>query len=208
MTQTPSDTTPGFRFWHGAQRWTGTPELRPSRPQSYHCGPGLYLTTHVDTARKYAKGGGQMVLVEVAPEATVLEDSWLPLADLLQGLASLPRVKGRKAIEQDLRQSAQRFPDGQMPAEFLMNLCVNQDALGGETGPALARWYASKGIDVSLYSRSRGEDWVVVFNPTKIRQARVCRGNEPWEIGDFPMWRAQHAAVSPPEPPPRRPRPR
>ncbi len=187
--------TPTLKFWHGAQRWSGRAELRPSRPKCYECGPGLYLSNRHATARKYAKGGGQTVLVELSPDVVRLEDCRLTLEEMLEGLASLPRVKGRKHIEEGLRKSSQRHGGGPMPAEYLMNYCVNYESLGGESGPALARWYASKGIDLSVYSRPGGEDWVVVFNPAKVVRAQVLKADAAWEQGDFPGFETQRESL-------------
>ena len=199
------DNTPDtLRFWHGGQRWTGSPELRPSRSKSYECGPGIYLTTRLATARKYAKGAGQTVLMELSPDVTLLEDTTLTLDELLEGLAQLPRVRGRKDIEARLRENAARHPDGQLPAIYLLNLCVNNEALGGDTGPALARWMTGKGIDASLNSKSN-EDWLVVFNPAKIQKATVLKGDAPWDIGDLPLFKEQVASLGE-SPKPRKPR--
>ncbi len=192
----PTENT--LKFWHGAQRWEGRAELRPSRPKSYECGPGLYLTNEVNTARKYAKGAGQTVLIELDPSVCLLEDAHLTLSEMLEGLASLPRVKGRKEIQEGLTRAAVRHPDGQLPACYLLNWCVNNDALGGDSGPALARFFVSKGIDASLYSRPGDEDWVVVFNVDKVRKATVFKANAAWELGSFPPLRAQRAALEAP----------
>lgn len=201
---------PTLRFWHGAQRWSGRAELRPSRPKCYECGPGIYLSNRQSTARKYAKGGGQTVLVELSPDVVVLEDIRLTLDEMLEGLASLPRVRGRKDIEAGLQKSALRHPDGLMPAEYLMNYCVNYESLGGESGPALARWYVSKGIDVSVYTRPGDEDWVVVFNPDKVVSAQVLKADAAWEVGDFEKLSVQRdrlAKSAPVMPRPSFPRP-
>jgi hypothetical protein len=200
---------PTLKFWHGAKRWEGRAELRPSRPKSYECGPGLYLTNHVNTARSYAKGAGQTVLLELAPSVVLLEDATLTLEEMLEGLASLPRVRGRKEIVDGLKKAALRHPSGDLPACYLLNWCVNNDALGGDSGPALARFFVSKGIDASVYSRPGTEDWVVLFNMDKVVRATVMKSNAAWEVGDFPRLREQVAALSAPsaEPtvdPPRR----
>jgi len=184
-----------LKFWHGAQRWEGRAELRPSRAKSYECGPGLYLTNELSTARGYAKGAGQTVLIELDPQVVLLEERTLSLDEMLEGLASLPRVRGRKEIADGLRQAAERHPSGQMPACYLLNWCVNNDALGGESGPALARFLVSKGIDASVYSRPGDEDWVVVFNMEKVRRCTVLKANAAWELGDFSTLRAQRSAL-------------
>lgn len=191
---------PTLKFWHGAQRWDGRAELRPSRPKSYECGPGLYLTNHVNTARSYSKGAGQTVLIELAPDVVLLEDRTLSLAEMLEGLDQLPRVRGRKEIVAGLKKASERHPDGRMPACYLLNWCVNTDSLGGDSGPSLARFLVSKGIDASLYARPGTEDWVIVFNMDKVRRATVFKADAAWEQGDFPRLRAQVEALREPAP--------
>lgn len=188
-----------LQFWHGAQRWTGQPELRPCRPKSYECGPGLYLTNRYATARKYAKGGGQTVLVTLEPDVTLLEDVRLPLTTLLEGLAELPRVRGRQEIRRRLEEAAayQKQPD--LPASYLLNNCINTESLGGDTGPVLARWFVAQGIDVSRYDRPGDEDWLVVFNMDKIARARPMKADDAYALGDFPTLPQQRLVVSPVE---------
>lgn len=188
MTSAPETT---LKFWHGAQRWEGRAELRPSRAKSYECGPGLYLTTSVNTARSYSKGAGRTVLIELAPDVVLLEDRTLTLAEMLEGLDSLPRVRGRKEIVAGLQRAAERHPNGQLPACYLLNWCVNTESLSGDSGPALARFLVSKGIDASVYSRPGAEDWVIVFNTQKVQKATVMTANAAWEQGDFPRLRDQ-----------------
>lgn len=173
-------------FWHGSQRWSGTPQLQPARPKCYEHGPGLYLTTALPTARKYARGAGKAVLVEVDPNLTFLEDAKLTLAQQLEGLAQLPRVRHRKAVEAGLCESAARHPVGNpIPAIYLLNYLVNYDALGGEAGPALARWFVAQGIDASRAKEGREESWVVLFNLDKIRRAQPLPAAQADAIDSF-----------------------
>lgn len=198
---TPPQST--LKFWHGAHRWEGDPKLHPAKPENYQCGPGLYLTTRYETARKYAKGGGQTVLVELDSNTCLLEDATLTLPEMLEGLASLPRVKDRKGLIADLKRSAERHArrNGEapevvlLPAYYLMNYCINARTLGGESGPALAKWYANKGIDASVTPQSGDEEWLTVFNMDKVVSCLPMKADAAWPLGNFQRIRVQRQAL-------------
>lgn len=158
-------TSPTIKCWHGSQRWPGSPEIQPVSKGRYESGPGLYLTTRRSTAAKYARGAGSLVMVEIDPSVRLLEDTRFTRAQMQDALDGLHRLRNRKKIEQDLDDNIARHPDGKLLAIYLVNLCVNYEALTGANGPALARWLADNGVDASLDQRGSGEDWLVVFNP-------------------------------------------
>lgn len=163
-----SPSTQSVKFWHGSQKWSGSPVVQPSRKGCYECGPGLYLTTHRTTAAKYSRGAGSLVMVEIDPGVRLLQDATFTRAQMQEALDSLPRLRNRKKIEADLDECLTRHPDGQLMAIYLVNLCVNHEALSGENGPALARWLTQNGVDASLEGKSGKEDWLIVFNPKVI----------------------------------------
>lgn len=185
-----------LQFWHGSQRWTGHPKLNPSRPGCYECGPGLYLTTGVETARKYSGGSGKTMLIEVAADIKLLEDSYLSAQEMRDAIASLPRVKNRRGLMADLEDCFKRYPSNRVPAACLVNLCVNNESIGGQSGPALAKWLAEKGIDASLTSAYGQEEWLIVFNLEKIKKFRAVAPSEAWEVGNQPFYKAQLAQIN------------
>ena len=63
----------------GTQVWEGRPYIKESRKGHSEHGPGLYFTTKLQTARKYAKGRGTVLRVEIDPRFTWLEDAKIPL---------------------------------------------------------------------------------------------------------------------------------
>jgi hypothetical protein len=166
-------------LWHGSQRWEGPPRIVTSRKGQVEHGPGLYLTTSADTARKYAKGGGSVMRFEVAP-LRWLGDAWLPADTMVRFLRSLDRVKNRTKIEADIRAVEERLRsrrNGSVPAAILVNLMYNHGALSGDKGPALAEFYTRHGIDADHVTKGN-EDWVVLFNLDKILSHRkVCAGD-------------------------------
>lgn len=172
--------------WHGSQRWTGRPDVQPSAKGRYECGPGIYLTTHRGRASQYAKGAGSLVVVELDPNTRFLESARLTRAQMEDALESMPHMRNRKKVKADLDASAAHHPDGLLPACYLVNFCIDHNALGGEAGPELARWLSSNGIDASLHSPTSGEEWVVVFNPAVIKSSLKVSSKQaddhPWEF--------------------------
>jgi hypothetical protein len=158
-------------FYHGAQRWEGTPSIVAHRKGHAEHGAGIYLTTSWTTASNYAKGGGSVYRFEVAPDVGWLEDARLPVAETVRWVKSLPRLKGKADIVATLERVAGRVGPS-IPAETLIAAFVNFGASAGQHGPSLAEYLVAHGIDASHVSRS-GEDWVVVFNPAKV--LRVTR---------------------------------
>ena len=165
-------------LWHGAHRWEGPPQLRPAGKGKSEEGSGLYLTTSEQTASKYAKGGGAVLRFEIDSDLRLLEDAWLDTADVVAFVESIPRLRNKKQVLADIQRAAGRQPDPtKIPAYVVENLMVNHDALKGEAGPALARWFVSRGIDANVIRRS-DEDWLVLYNLDKIQSYRRAKTDE------------------------------
>jgi len=178
-------------LYTGAQVWEGPPRIRPSRKGRYEHGPGLYFTTSLSTARKYAKGRGVVLRVEIDPRFTWLEDALLPTDGVIEWLETYPRLRRRREMIEDVLRSTKRTESRTGPgltrASVLVNLAVNNEVLSGETGPALAEFLASHGIGASLVTnptgRGREEDWVVLFDPSKvISWERVGPDEDEWDL--------------------------
>ncbi len=159
-------------FYHGSQRWDGPPEIRKARKGQIEHGPGLYLTTSIDTARKYAKGGGVVLRFEIAMPLRWLEDARIPAKEMIRFVREAmpaPKAKRVKVIA-DIERNAARFGDNPaLLAGVLVNLLPYYEAVKGEGGPALARYLVERGIDAG-HVQTHGEDWVVLFNLDKIVQ--------------------------------------
>lgn len=163
---------PDLRLYHGGQRWTGSAEIRPHRRGEAEHGPGIYLTTSWETARRYARGGGAVYEVALRPPRLWLEDARLSLADAESVVAEiLGRGRRLERVLASLRSASGRSPDGSLPACVLLNSFVNSDPASGGTGRDLASALARRGIGASLVHQS-GEDWVVVLDPSLVRRVR------------------------------------
>lgn len=173
LTTQPANIT----LWHGSRKWVGCPEIQPSRKGRAEHGPGIYVTTHLETAQQYAKGGGAVRKIVLNPRL-ILEHAALSLSDAcdfvttviaksrqadvidrLVGCASRHNLEDRILLGQD----TQRFH-----AESLVALCVNGDLTPGAKGQALAEFLSGQGIDCSFSRRTGKEYWGVVFNPDVI----------------------------------------
>lgn len=175
-----------IQLWHGAHNWQGPPQVRGARKGHAEAGPGLYLTTSYQTARKYARGGGATLRVTLDADLGWLEDATLSLADAVAFVQALRRCGQRTALVRDLRayavRLAPRLGGDTIHASALVNLAVNADAAHGDNGVLLAGFLVEHGIDASLHLATSTEDWVVVFNPKKILGVeRVGAGDVPPE---------------------------
>lgn len=177
-------------LYHGARRWSGRPEVRRSRPKRSEHGPGIYLTTSRETAQRYAKGGGRVYQFALDPSLSWLEDHRIALFEMELFLGSIPRLRHRAEIINDLH--VYRLRTGcigeDLPAETLVNLMVNYDALGGEAGTLLAEFLVDHGIDASIDQRGN-EDWVVLFNPRKVLDFGPVERDAPWDVPRVPWSR-------------------
>lgn len=166
-----------FLLWHGSQRWAGKPSIdTPRRGRSEH-GAGLYCTTEHTTARKYAAGAGTTRLMHIRKDIVLLEDCKEDASELVRVAQSIPRLKSKQAIIDDISWCAERARNQTIGTNTLLNLASHHDALHGSAAVAISEWLVSKGIDASLYTRS-SEDWLVIFNPNIIVFSEAISANE------------------------------
>lgn len=183
-------------LWHGSKKWLGSPEIQPSRKGRTEHGPGIYVTTHLETAQQYAKGGGAVRKIVLNPRL-ILEQAALSLSDACDFVTTviakskqaevLDRLVGcaSRHILDDrilLGQDTQRFH-----AESLVALCVNGDLTPGAKGQALAEFLSSQGIDCSFSRLSGREFWGVIFNPGVILEyEKVLAKDVPGFLHELP----------------------
>lgn len=154
-----------MNFWHGGNldQFDDTIAQKNGR---YEYGPGLYLTTHFNTARKYAKGGRKMYLVTVA-KGNELSSSSLPMDDVRDFVGEFVSTSKRKDALERLG-SYER--DGQIKASLFLNNLVNEKSVRPSNTPALRQFLIDHGIDYELVHSpfGWGEQMMVLYNMKKI----------------------------------------
>lgn len=167
-------------LWHGGRPWQGPVEVQEGPIRANQHGPGVYLTTSAETARKYAKGGGRVFRFALDPNLVLLDEQRLPVTEMVRWLRDQPRMRNRDKVIHDLHRLANERNTLELPIFFLLNLLVNHDAHGGAHGVAFARWMSQLGIDAQLVSPpgKHDEDWLVLFNPEKVLSTRPARPDE------------------------------
>lgn len=156
-------------MYHGAHRWRGPPQIVPLRKGHAEYGPGIYLTTSWSTASRYARGGGSVLRMEVSPFIRLAHRVHVDAAEFLRRASSIPRLPGRAA----LAAAVERLSSGMGPrvqGDFLLAAIVNSGSAVGKSGPAMARLLVEMGVESDLFRSpiSKGEEWLVVFDPDAI----------------------------------------
>ena len=174
----------------GTAVWDGPPEIRDTKKGRAEHGPGLYFTTSLETARRYAKGRGTVLRVEISPSIRWLEGAVAPVERMVEWVESRRGLRKKREIVQDLRtrSGGRGVAPGMGRVEVLVNLMVNYEAISGSHGPSLAEFLVSLGIGASLVDPPWGtrtandEQWLVLFDPEKVLGWRRIQRDDPSEL--------------------------
>jgi hypothetical protein len=174
------------RFWHGGPVNKAPDQVRASPIGTHEYGQGIYLTSALSTALKYARGGALWEVEFRLPErGQWLQDRRLSRNDCLSFLKSRSRLRNRAAVIKDVLNWTST-ESGDIPAQWFVNSCVDHKALGGEHGPALAKWLVDLGIKASLLEQPGGEQWVILFDAalvcSAVKRSRSERALSDWKL--------------------------
>lgn len=163
-------------LWHGAKRWTGPPQILPAKThKDVEYGPGFYLTTSPEVARKYTKGGGRLLRFEVETPLVWIDSVRIPVEDIIHFVREVPRLKQRKLLMQDVVDAglrAEQAGRSGIVAAVLGNLMNYYATDHGQPGIELVRFYLDHGIDAARVTGKglAGQDeYVVLYDLAKIK---------------------------------------
>jgi len=168
-------------LWHGGRDLhLSYHEPKAASKGRWEYGPGLYLTTHYETARKYAKGGGKTYKVELEL-GNHIRDVKLHIDDVLVFVkANVVKSKQNDIIE-DIHDNMKR--SNTLPyitADILVNLCVNYEALKGDKTVMLNRFLVANNVDYGTVENfgGRNETVCVVYNLDKIKKVKSYKSQD------------------------------
>jgi len=165
-------------LWHGGRNLeTDYDDVIAHKKGNWQHGPGLYLTTHCDTASKYAKGGGKLYRVTIR-RGTDMRDVQLSLDDIQDFVSSNVMMKFRKELIRDCERTISRV--GHISAENFVNLILYYSAISNAKSAKLRQFLIQHGVDYHIVTRYGGRDEtvVVVVNPKIIRRVEIVSASD------------------------------
>lgn len=176
-------------LWHGGRYLESQyKEILSSKKGRWEHGPGLYLTTHYDTAYQYSKGGGKTYMVEVEL-GNDIKDVLLNI-DIVNEFVSRYVINSKKKnLLNDLYENMHRM--NSMPhikADHVLNLIFNLDAITATKTKELAHFLVENGVDYGTVNRFKGRDEnvFVVYNRDKIKKVKSISATDvsldQWEL--------------------------
>ncbi len=170
-----------MKLWHGGRNLESDyNEPKKATKGRWEYGPGLYLTTHYETAYKYAKGGGKTYQVHFEL-GTNINDIQIKFDDALSFIQSNVTKSKRTIILEDIHFHLKRMgKTSELEANVFLNLMINHDAVIVEKTINLNKFLVEQGIDYSTVDRFSGRDEtvVVIFNHKLIKSVKPIKAKD------------------------------
>jgi len=176
-------------LWHGGRDLEfNYRDPKPSSKGRWEHGPGLYLTTHYETARDYAKGGGKTYKVDFELGINI-QNVMIPLEQALLFIYDNATKKKQKTIIEDIHENMKRMNlIDKVEANVFLNLLFNYDAIVGSKTLKLNRFLVENGVDYGVVNRFKGRDETVfvIYNLDKIKKVKPISAKDV-DLKDFEL---------------------
>ena len=174
---------PTLTLWHGGNLEFAQENISHKGGRWEH-GPGLYLTTHYDTARKYAKGSRKLYQIVIRKGTNITEVN-IPIA-VVKEFIDTYFVRARK---KDVAERIdKRVKDNKINADTFLNITFNEQAIKNTDTDKLREFLVKQGVDYSIVDNAFGwsERMIVLFNMRNIVSKRIVPAKEKIETFDLP----------------------
>ncbi len=147
-------------------------------------GPGLYLTTHYDTAAKYAKGSRKLWQVVIS-QGTDSDSVKIPFEDVKAFLVTYGVASKRRAVPEYF---ARLVGKGMLTGTTFLNVITNEELVPTRYQEVLRQFLVDHGVDYRIEDNAYGwhERMVVLFNMNKIVSKKQVSRSEKLDVYDLP----------------------
>ena len=168
-------------FWHGGNL-DQFDDVIAQKNGRYEFGPGLYATTHFDTARKYSKGSRKFYRLTI-DRGTELHSVKIPA----QQVIGFIRTYVIKAKQKDILDRLSKY-GAEIPAYAFLNNIINEKAIKPSSSGELRKFLIGCGVDYELVQNAFGwhETMIVLFNMKKILKVEQITSKDKIEVFDLP----------------------
>lgn len=171
-----------MQFWHGGDL-DNYDDIISQKNGRYEYGPGLYLTTHYDTAKKYAKGRRKFYMISVEKGN-----------DINKSLLDIDRVKefvNNYVIKNKRREILQRIEkhnkENTIKGYIFNNILLNEKALSPRNTSKLRQFLIDNDVDYEIVDNpfGWGEKMMVLYNMNKIKNVKQITAKDKIENYDL-----------------------
>jgi len=179
---TPPNIPNTMNFWHGGNL-NEFNDVISQKNGRYEYGPGLYLTTHHDTAMKYSKGSRKLYLITVE-KGVELNDALLDISTVTEFIKTyvIPSMK------QTVIERLQKYNnENKIKAYIFNNIIINEKAIKPSNTKFLRQFYIDNGIDYELVDNpfGWGETMMVLYNMRKIVNTMIIKPSDRFKNYDL-----------------------
>lgn len=177
-------TIPGtMSLWHGGRLDDSYKETISQAKGRYEYGPGLYLITHYDTAKKYAKGSRRLYLITIK-KGNDLNDVQLSKESVLEFVNNYVIKSKRKEVLARM----EKYLKETMNADNFLNIIINSDAIQSTNTQYLRKFLIDNKVDYCIVKNAFGWDatMVVLFNMDLIVSKKVVEPKDKIKVFDLP----------------------
>lgn len=171
-----------MNFWHGGNL-DSYDDIIAQKNGRYEFGPGLYITTHFETAQKYARGSRKMYLVTVENGVDIAKA--VLSEDAVKGFIKSYVIGSKK---KEIWKRLQKYKVGDSYKAYVFNnMILNEKAIKSTNTSQLRQFYIDNGIDYELVFNpfGWGETMMVLYNMKKIVQAIPLKSGDTPEKYNF-----------------------